>query len=158
MDGSERLLEGWEVWLPSIPWGPPGPAGGEGGQTDGSVMSGANRNASPWNLSALAILLTPLGNKSCFFFVIIISDCTCIFAVMLRFQRIPFDSSGMLGSMFGPFRVQHYYRLIAYLLPPQAENRHANDLPSSSVYCLPFFVGIKGDRFTKYIVQSYYGV
>ena len=47
---------------------------------------------------------------------------------------------------------------VAYSLHLEAENRHANDLPSSSVYCLPIFAGIKGDRFTKYIVQSYYGV
>lgn len=41
---------------------------------------------------------------------------------------------------------------------PSTENRQANDLPGGSVYRLPFFAGIKGDRFTKYIVQSYYGV
>lgn len=47
-----------EDLLHLIPLGHPGPRGREGGQTDRSVMSEASGNANPWNLSALAVLLT----------------------------------------------------------------------------------------------------
>lgn len=38
------------------------------------------------------------------------------------------------------------------------KNSLSNELLGRSAYCLSFFPGIKGDRFTEYIVQSYYGV
>lgn len=48
----------------------------------------------------------PLSKKSCFYLVIIFSSCICLLAVTLGFRHIPFDSLGMLGRAFGPFRFQ----------------------------------------------------
>lgn len=92
-----------------------------------------------------------------------------ILSVTLGSQHTPPESSGVGGSGFGLHRVQvGLGPLLPSTVPlpsavwglpasPSGRKRHANDL-SSSVYCLSFSTGMRGDRFTKYIVQSYYGV
>lgn len=131
-------------------------------------MSEANGNVHPWNQSGCAILLTPA--------VITVSVWESYSPPVFASSCCRLDSSIPLlvlqvcsGVCFGLLnctgpglpqlpRSLFPWLFVACLLHLQAENRHANDLLSSYVYCLPFFAGIQGDRFTKYIVQSCYGV
>lgn len=122
-------------------------------------------------IDSQVVLHTPLSNKSCFDLVIVLHLHLCLHCDTL-IPGYPFWFLRRVGECVWTLQISNesnttYYWLsqflfpllfVGYLLHLQAENRHANDLPSSSVYCLPFFAGIKGDRFTKYIVQSYYGV